>query len=53
MGGTWVGEENVNLGFWLLGAPSLMGEPWSPVLWELPPCMEGDSTFLGTEVARL
>lgn len=43
---TWVGEEDVNHDFRPLGAPSLMGEPWSPVPWEFPPCRKGESTFL-------
>ena len=41
-----MGEEDVNHDFCPLRASSLMGEPWSPVLWEFPPCREGKSTFL-------
>lgn len=52
---TWGGEENVSFSFCRLVAPSLMGEPWSPVLWEPPEgtYREGEFTFLRNEMARL
>lgn len=50
---TWGGEENVSFSFCRLVAPSLMGEPWSPVFWEPPVCREGEFTFLRNEMIRL
>lgn len=40
-----MGEEDVNLGFCPLGAPSLMGEPWFPVPLGIP-TLQGRRVYL-------